>query len=198
MNLSQLEIDKLPCIPLSNKRAFPDCQSIYFAIDSKWQIQYIGSTLNLRKRWMSHERYTALKAIGGIKIFYLLLEVDVEDLRGMERVLIALHKPLLNKLKPRKEDFVNRSKGKQNRSMMVSIKSSIDIPDLHKKIRYARIEAKKRGVNLTEICFLCRMTRANWYLIESDKTKAISIETLRLIEKALETDFGIKDSDFKK
>lgn len=66
----------------------------------------------------------------------------------------------------------------------------IEVPELGKQIRAAR---KADGRAVTQIAAAAGMSVQNWYRIE-DERQSLSVETLRLIEKVLNTDFGVEFS----
>ena len=75
---------------------------------------------------------------------------------------------------------------------MKILKTAFEIPELGKKIRDARFDAKKSGKSLKEICDEVGMTSSNWYLIEKGITKEISEETLTKIEESLQVNLREK------
>jgi transcriptional regulator with XRE-family HTH domain len=64
----------------------------------------------------------------------------------------------------------------------------LEVPDLGKRIREAR---KADGRSVTEIAAAAGMSVQNWYRIE-DERQSLPEDTLRLIEKVLNIDFGVK------
>lgn len=66
--------------------------------------------------------------------------------------------------------------------------TKIDVPALGAKIKAARKSDKR---SLTEIAAASGMSVQNWYRIE-DERQTLPEETLRLIEKVLGIDFGVK------
>lgn len=95
INPSSLDLFSLPYISIKEKSMFPDIPGIYFAIDSENNIQYIGRSINIRKRWLNHHRYRQLSSMEGVKIAYLHID-SVELLHEIEKALIAYFKPSLN------------------------------------------------------------------------------------------------------
>lgn len=90
-----IDLASLPWLPLEEKTAFPKRASIYFAIDSLGNVQYIGRSVNTKKRWAQHHRYTALSGMGGVKIAYLFVDAP-ELLLEVEKALIQWFQPPLN------------------------------------------------------------------------------------------------------
>ncbi|BAZ18785.1 XRE family transcriptional regulator (plasmid) [Calothrix sp. NIES-4071] len=91
-NPSNLDVRSLPSVKLQDRALLPDLCGVYFAFNT--EIQYIGKTYNLRKRWISHHRYCQLERLDGISISYLTVPSIV--LSYIEDVAIAYFKPLLN------------------------------------------------------------------------------------------------------
>ncbi len=97
INPETLDLNSLPWLPLDAKSAFPKQPAIYFAIDENGTVQYIGRSVNLRRRWNSHHKYHQLKVIGNIKIAYLFFnEKQKQDIEETEYKLIQWFKPSLN------------------------------------------------------------------------------------------------------
>lgn len=192
INPETLKILCLPWMPMNEKSAFPRRRGIYFAVDENNVIQYIGKAENIKARWQNHEKCRELKKLGTIKVFYLFISDDKLSLIDIEEKFISYYKPPFNIIEP-KSPKVDVKK----QPMKMVRTTAVDIPDLSEKIKKARYAAKAKGISLSKICIDADMTASNWYLIEKGKTKAISLETLRRIEKALNADFGVKESDFK-
>ena len=70
INPQLIDISSLPWLPLDARSAFPKQPAIYFAIDSKNRIQYIGRSLNPKSRW-SIDILLSLKAEEDVKHSYL-------------------------------------------------------------------------------------------------------------------------------
>lgn len=93
--LESIQPLELPSLPLSWRKGFPSCSAIYFAILDK-EILYIGRTVNLVRRWVSHHREAELEIKGEVRIAW----IEVSDpllLPPIEDALIKYFKPLLNK-----------------------------------------------------------------------------------------------------
>jgi DNA-binding Xre family transcriptional regulator len=84
----------LPSVPLEDRRQLPTVPCIYFAIDSQGTVQYIGQTKNPRNRWAQHHRHDQLEEMGGVRIAYV--HVDVDLLEPVEAALIDWFNPPLN------------------------------------------------------------------------------------------------------
>lgn len=64
----------------------------------------------------------------------------------------------------------------------------VDFPDLPQRMQELR---KKSDLRNTQLAAIAGISVVHWHRIESYKVKAIPLEVLRGIEKALDTDFGI-------
>jgi DNA-binding Xre family transcriptional regulator len=89
-----LNIAALPALPLTDRQSFPPVSCIYFAIDSQGEIQYIGRTVNMQQRWITHHRYPVLAGMEQIRIAYMPVEPDL--LPSVEAALIDWFDPPLN------------------------------------------------------------------------------------------------------
>ena len=89
-----IDLNSLPSVELESKSELPEQSAIYFAIDSQGAIQYIGRSSNLKNRWINHHRFNQLKSLGGVRIAYLFLDLDL--LPSVEKALIEWFKPALN------------------------------------------------------------------------------------------------------
>ena len=98
INPQLLDLSSLPCVELSDRNTLPEVAAIYFAIDSEENIQYIGQTANLNRRWKSntHHKLTHLEKLGGTRISYMVVEVGL--LMEIETALIEWFEPPLNNL----------------------------------------------------------------------------------------------------
>ena len=94
---SEIDFKKLPSVSIENRRQLPESSCIYFAIDSQDKIQYIGMTVNVKKRWRHHHRFEELEQIGGIRIVYLEVS-EPALLPAIELALIKYFSPFLNDL----------------------------------------------------------------------------------------------------
>ncbi len=106
INPADIQIDELPSVALSDKSQLPELSGIYFAIDARGAIQYIGRAVNLNRRWKYyHHRSKDLQGIDEVRIAYINCS---ESILGItEKKCISWFKPLLNgtrakKVKPQK------------------------------------------------------------------------------------------------
>ncbi len=64
----------------------------------------------------------------------------------------------------------------------------LEVTGLGDRIKKARSSDKR---SLTQLAALAGMTTANWYRIEGEKFNSLPFETLKRMESALDTDFGV-------
>lgn len=80
--------------PLSEKMNLPSCQALYLVIE-KDRVIYVGSTVNLKRRFKSHHRRHQFASFNTLVWFdFSMLGEDV--LREVEQSVIALVSPQLN------------------------------------------------------------------------------------------------------
>lgn len=177
-----LNISSLPSLPLESRKDFPEETCIYFAIDSQDTIQYIGRTQNLRQRWMGHHCQHRLTGMGGVRIAYL--SVNVELLDSVEAALIEWFCPPLNKI-----GIASNPKKSRQRGIRIRQIREIEVEGLGARIKAARLDSRK---SLRQITEEVGVSLTYWYDIESEKLKgALSIENLIKIEQCLGVDFGV-------
>ena len=165
INPSDIKLDTLPWLPLEEKTAFPKRPAIYFAIDSRGIVQYIGRTINVCNRWGKHHKYSELSAISNIKIAYLFIDL-LELLPEIEKALIEYFNPPLNSILPKsfnasesqtpvnkldKTNFgqlnANVLKSKIQRIRLYCTALNISISDAVDEAMTAWLEAKKDEIN---------------------------------------------------
>lgn len=100
----------LPSVLLSDRRKLPAAAGIYFAIDNRGAVQYIGLSTNICGRWNAHHRFKHLTELEGVRISYLLCEDKL--LENVERALIAYFQPPLNRSLHSKRKFEAKDGGK--------------------------------------------------------------------------------------
>lgn len=93
-------LESLPWIPLSATAGFPAEPGIYFAVDCDGRVQYVGRSVNVKRRWGRHHKYKELILIGNVHIRYL--SVNKEDLVSLEAMYIEMFQPPLNTVYPKK------------------------------------------------------------------------------------------------
>lgn len=96
----KFDLSKLPSLFLSQKDSLPKCPSVYFAIDSRNRVLYVGKAINLLSRWKNHHRQEQLNRINRknkIKIAWLYCSNDLALLANTETYFIEFYQPLLNR-----------------------------------------------------------------------------------------------------
>lgn len=105
MTTNNIDPLSLPYVFLSEKDKLPQISAVYFAIAPSNKIIYIGSSSNLQKRWISHSRIKDFEDYRYIKIAWLEVGQERENL---ELFLINRFSPALNKRgvsSPSMQDF---------------------------------------------------------------------------------------------
>ncbi|MGL4618724.1 MAG: ribbon-helix-helix domain-containing protein [Chroococcidiopsis sp.] len=90
-----IDLAKLPTVALEQTSQLPSIPSIYFAVDSKGVIQYIGRSVNLNARWLKHHRQAQLERLGGVRIAWITTD-NPNLLPKLESDLVIRFKPALN------------------------------------------------------------------------------------------------------
>lgn len=88
---------ELPSVQLCELKKLPSCTAIYFAIDSKDRLLYVGQATNLAARWRNHHRQYQLREID--KEFPVKIAWKAWNETGLaetEKILIKKFHPLLN------------------------------------------------------------------------------------------------------
>lgn len=137
---SRPPIEQLPFVLISKLESLPsDKRGIYFVLNSKAEILYIGMTAkSFHQRWTCHHRYEEIyKADSESKVHYWSLSLPREQLLNMESQLIFNENPTLNKTK-----IANLSLAKKQNT---NARFSISLSDFYDE-RLAAL-AKLRGVN---------------------------------------------------
>lgn len=95
MQLTDINPLTLPSLPLHERSQLPSVPGIYFVLDTFGQVQYIGRSINIRQRWISHHRYLELEGMEFVSIAWLELS-DSSLLEDVESALIEYFSPFLN------------------------------------------------------------------------------------------------------
>lgn len=91
------DLSKLPSLSLSQRISLPECPAIYFALDSRNRVLYIGQATNLVARWKNHHREYHLEEIDKDYPVRIAWQVwNEEGLNEAEKYLIENFQPLLN------------------------------------------------------------------------------------------------------
>lgn len=91
---SGFDLSKLPSLSLSQRNSLPECPAIYFAIDLKNRVLYVGKAINLLARWKNHHRQEKLNRINrknSIKIAWLICSNDLKLLTSTETYFINFY-----------------------------------------------------------------------------------------------------------
>lgn len=99
MAFSKIDFDNLPLVSLAQKYYLPKCPAIYFVLNQKREILYVGRSINLLYRWRDHHRFLQLSEINKtqeIFIYWWECKSQTFDLVAAENYYINLFKPLLN------------------------------------------------------------------------------------------------------
>lgn len=94
--INEIEIARLPTLPLAERESLPECAAVYFAVAPGGQVLYVGQTVCLLARWRAHHRIDQLA--DSTSIAWLVVD-DVAALADMERQLIRRFRPSLNWLR---------------------------------------------------------------------------------------------------
>lgn len=100
-------IDFLLCageFTLRQRHQLPDSPGIYFVVNEREHLLYIGKAKNLRSRWAggTHHRYKQFSRQGLDKITIKYIPTSIADLDKLEKEYIARLKPLMNDSKVKK------------------------------------------------------------------------------------------------
>src|SRR6266508_2332056 len=97
VNVNEIKPLSLPSVSLSERNSLPATPSIYFVVSETEEMLYIGQTINLQKRWLSHHRTRQLTSFSCVKICWLALDgITPDELALLEEECIAYFKPVLN------------------------------------------------------------------------------------------------------
>jgi len=94
MNLATINPLTLPSLSLANRSALPPCLAVYFALEGD-HVLYVGRSVNLQQRWITHHRYSQLKGLNNVRIAWLECS-DPSLLPEIEAALIEYFQPSLN------------------------------------------------------------------------------------------------------
>ena len=94
-SVDSCDVINFPCVDLENKDKLPSLPAIYFVLNQANEIQYIGQSKDLLKRWKSHHKLKDLKNVRQPKIAYLIFNLP-DLLYEVEQALIEYFNPPLN------------------------------------------------------------------------------------------------------
>lgn len=95
VDLASIDPLVLPAVDLGSRKKLPKLSAVYFAIDGLDRVQYVGRSVDLNARWVSHHRQGDLRRIGDIRIAWLQTQPDLLD--AVEGQLIQHFNPPLNR-----------------------------------------------------------------------------------------------------
>jgi len=89
------QISLFPSTTFEHRAELPPIGAVYFVLNSRREVMYIGQTANLRDRWKSHHRARQM-AVGSYRIHFV--HVADEDRRlALEKEATAYFRPLWNR-----------------------------------------------------------------------------------------------------
>src|SRR4051812_21336035 len=86
---------ELPSLLLAQKKELPQVPAVYLAIGEHNEVLYIGRSVSLSSRWITHHRFPKLQKLGNVRLAWIEFETG-EFLEEVERVLIDHFAPRLN------------------------------------------------------------------------------------------------------
>ena len=90
----KFEVTDLPFMMISEIDRLPELHCVYLVLNSRGEVLYVGSSVNLRRRWKTHHKLASLIGEPGIRIAYF--ELNENLLYRFEKALINEFKPPLN------------------------------------------------------------------------------------------------------
>lgn len=96
-----IDVATLPSTKFGVWYKLPEIAAIYFCLDSKGQVLYIGQSINLKYRWSigSHDKRADCAELGAVKLAWLEIVDGANkrsDLYALEAKMIAQFNPVLN------------------------------------------------------------------------------------------------------
>jgi excinuclease UvrABC nuclease subunit len=95
LDVQTIPILTLPSVPFTDRRGLPKCAAIYFVLNDQGAVLYIGSSIELAKRWYGHHRIAVLMTHDAARIAWLVID-NVTALRKVEAACIAYFEPVCN------------------------------------------------------------------------------------------------------
>lgn len=89
-----IQLGELPFIPFQARQTLPECSAVYFMLTADGEVEYIGGTVNLNKRFIRHHRRTQFELL---RIAWIA--TSKAELRAIEKAAIQLFQPRLNSTK---------------------------------------------------------------------------------------------------
>lgn len=100
--IDDFNLNNLPAVSLRETDKLPTVAGIYFAIDSRDRLWYIGKAQNINQRWKNHHRYHQLEKINrktSIILKWYECHNDENILTQLENYFIEAYHPELNQTK---------------------------------------------------------------------------------------------------
>lgn len=88
-------IAHLPSVTLQQRRELPEVGGVYFVVDEKLVVVYVGQTENLNGRWRSHHRAPQMST-GAYRIHWKQID-DPQERARIEQQCIDYLRPLWNR-----------------------------------------------------------------------------------------------------
>lgn len=90
-----LSLLTLPSVPFEQRRGLPDSPAIYFVMNARRFLLYVGQTNNLARRWYRHQHLALLRECQAAYLAWLVPH-DFALLPAIEAVFIAGFRPPCN------------------------------------------------------------------------------------------------------
>lgn len=153
---SSIDVFSLPSVPLAERSQLPSESGVYLLLDECGEIQYIGASVNLKRRIGGHSVPRKHDSIATVA--YLLVQAD--KLNRFEIGLINKYQPRLNRMHQ-----VSRFTGRD-----LSPKILVP-PDFAWYLRVLRLN---QGLYSAKVGIKCRMTSSALGAFERGSTQKIS------------------------
>jgi hypothetical protein len=85
----------LPFVPFYEPKRLPRLTAVYFVLNAKGTVLYVGKSINLLQRWLGHHRAAKLTDQQATRIAWLTID-DVTILATVEAACIAYFDPFCN------------------------------------------------------------------------------------------------------
>lgn len=95
MDVDSVNLAELPTVAFTERKALPDVPAVYFVLDGNGDMLYIGQSLSIARRWVSHSHHKKLRLLGARRIAWLTVS-DPSLLLQVERACIEHFQPSVN------------------------------------------------------------------------------------------------------
>jgi hypothetical protein len=98
MTIANVQISILPSVAFEERQDLPAIPAVYFVLDARRQIAYIGEASDLQARWAGkrHQRAPQMHG-GGYRIHWRQAPIDAAERKTAEREAINYFQPLWNR-----------------------------------------------------------------------------------------------------